>query len=91
MLPSIKQFLQQLPPFILIGISIALGVGIFIVFSYVLVWGIVIGAILWGANLLIEYLRSVNILPSKNQNKKSTPSSTSTSTSKGRIIDHEKN
>ncbi|MDF1828195.1 MAG: hypothetical protein P1U39_07955 [Legionellaceae bacterium] len=87
--PSIKQFLQQLPPFILIGISIALGVGIFIVFSYVLVWGIVIGAILWGANLLIEYLRSAHILPSKKQTKKST--SSSTSTSKGRIIDHEKN
>ncbi|MDF1684678.1 MAG: hypothetical protein P1U36_08495 [Legionellaceae bacterium] len=84
--PSIKQFLQQLPPFILVGISIALGVGIFIVFSYVLIWGILIGAILWGANLLINYLRSANIIPTKNQTKTS-----STSTSKGRIIDHDKN
>lgn len=82
---SIKQFLQQLPPFLLIGISIALGVGVFIVFSYVLVWGIVIGAILWGVNVLIEYLRSVNILPPKQQTKNSSPSS------KGRIIDHDKN
>lgn len=83
---SIKQFLQQLPPYILIGISIALGVGIFIVFSYVLIWGILIGAILWGANLLIAYLRSANILPAKNQTKTS-----SASKSKGRIIDHDKN
>lgn len=80
--PSIKQFLQQLPPFILIGISIALGVGIFIVFSYVLIWGFVIGAILWGANMLIEYLKSANIIPNKNKEKKS---------HQGRIIDHDKN
>lgn len=83
--PSMKQFLQQLPPFILIGISIALGVGIFIVFSYVLIWGILIGAILWGANLLIEYLKSANIIPNK------TKASSSTSSNKGRIIDHDKN
>ena len=80
--PSIKQFLQQLPPFILIGISIALGVGIFIVFSYVLIWGILIGAILWGANLLVQYLKSKNIIPNTNNPKKS---------SRGRIIDHDKN
>ncbi len=79
--PSIKQFLQQLPPFILIGVSIALGVGIFIVFSYVLIWGIVIGAILWGANVLMQYLKSTNIVPNKNKTKKQ---------STGRIIDHEK-
>jgi len=80
--PSIKQFLQQLPPFILIGISIALAVGIFIVFSYVLIWGILIGAILWGANLLMEYLRSKNIMPNNKNSKKP---------SRGRIIDHDKN
>jgi hypothetical protein len=79
--PSIKQFLQQLPPFILIGISIALAVGIFIVFSYVLIWGILIGAILWGANLLVEYLKSKNIIPNNNKKKPS----------QGRIIDHDKN
>ncbi|NCT57623.1 MAG: hypothetical protein GW760_07965 [Legionella sp.] len=88
--PSIKQFLQQLPPYILIGISIALGVGIFIVFSYVLIWGILIGGILWSANVLIEYLKSVNIIPTKHQTKKSSRSS-SQSSNKGRIIDHDKN
>ena len=83
--PSMKQFLQQLPPFILVGISIALGVGIFIVFSYVLIWGFLIGAILWGANLLIQYLKSANIIPNKTQVNKSSQAS------KGRIIDHDKN
>ena len=79
---SIKHLLQQLPPFILIGISIALGVGIFIVFSYVLIWGILIGALLWGANFFVQYLKSKNIIPSKNNAKKS---------SQGRIIDHDEN
>jgi len=73
---SIKQFLQQLPPFILLGISIALAVGIVIVFSYVLIWGFLIGAILWGANLLVQYFK---------------PSNTTRKPSSGRIIDHDKN
>ena len=80
--PSIKQFLQQLPPFILIGISIALGVGIFIVFSYVLIWGILIGAILWGVNLLVQYFKPSSTIPNKNNANK---------TSSGRIIDHDQN
>jgi len=81
---SIKQFLQQLPPFILIGISLAFAIGIFIIFSYVLIWGILIGAILWGINLLVEYLRSANLIPNKNNIKKN-------ASPKGRIIDHDKN
>ena len=78
--PSIKQFLQQLPPFIILGVSIALAVGVFILFSYVLLWGILIGAILWGANLLVEYFK-----PS------STTQHNAKKPSRGRIIDHDKN
>lgn len=78
--PLIKQFLQQLPPFIILGISIALAVGVFILFSYVLLWGILIGAILWGGNLLVQYFKSSNTMSNKSDIKK---------TSQGRIIDHD--
>ena len=80
--PSIKQFLQQLPPFIILGVSIALAVGVFILFSYVLLWGVLIGAILWGANLLVQYFKPSSTIPNKNNVNK---------TSSGRIIDHDKN
>ncbi|MCH9755787.1 MAG: hypothetical protein K0U37_01175 [Gammaproteobacteria bacterium] len=75
---SLKHFFQQLPPFILLGIAIALAVGIFVVFSYVLVWGLLIGGILWGVSAIFQYFRSLSA--SDNEPK----------TSKGRIIDHEK-
>lgn len=72
----LKHFFQQLPPFILIGIAIALAVGIFIVFSYVLVWGLVIGGILWGINSLVQYFQ-----------RQTQPEPRRT---KGRVIDHDK-
>ena len=76
----LKHFFQQLPPFILLGVSIALAVGVFVVFSYVFIWGLLIGAALWGINFLIQYCRT---LMSNNPKTK-------TSSSKGRIIDHDK-
>jgi hypothetical protein len=42
-----KQILLTLVPFLLIGIAISLFVGLLIMFSYVLVWGLLIGGILW--------------------------------------------
>lgn len=65
-------FLQQLIPFLILGISIALVIGLFIMFSYVLVWGLLIGGILWVIALVKSYLF---------------PSNTSNET-KGRIIEH---
>jgi hypothetical protein len=74
---SLKHFFKQMPPFIFLGIAIALVVGVFIVFSYVLVWGLLIGAVLWGISAITQYFRS---LSSGNEIKPS----------KGRIIDHDK-
>lgn len=76
----LKQFFQQLPPFLLLGISIALIIGFFVVFSYVLMWGLLIGGALWGVNLLVQYCKD---LMSDNPSKQKP--------SKGRIIDHDKN
>ncbi|KTC72415.1 hypothetical protein Lbir_1190 [Legionella birminghamensis] len=42
-----QQLFQTLIPFLLLGIAISLLVGLFIMFSYVLVWGILIGGTLW--------------------------------------------
>ena len=41
-------FVEQLIPFLIIGVAIALLIGVFIMLSYALVWGLLIGAILWG-------------------------------------------
>ena len=80
---SLKHFFRQMPPFILLGISIAFIIGIFIVFSYVLLWGLLIGAVLWGVNAIVRYFRS----PSSDNTSSKPPHSSS----KGRIIDHDKN
>ena len=81
-MPSpLKHFFQQLPPFILLGVSIALAVGVFILFSYVLVWGLLIGAGLWAINFLVQYFKNLS------GDKSTYP----TKASKGRIIDHDEN
>lgn len=76
-----KDLFNQLPPFVLLGISIVLAIGIFLIFSYVLVWGLVIGGVLWGMSLLIQYIRELSDPPSKKKRKKNTK--------KGRIIEHD--
>jgi hypothetical protein len=42
-----KQFLAQLLPFLFLGVAFALLIGIFIMLSYVLFWGLIIGVVLW--------------------------------------------
>lgn len=74
---SLKHLFQQMPRFILLGIAIAFVIGIFILFSYVFVWGLMIGGILWGIHTISQYARTFT------QNKKQKPA-------KGRIIEHDK-
>lgn len=74
---SLKHFFQQLPPFILLGIVIALAAGIFMLFSYVLIWGLIIGAVLWGVNLIYQYFSQAS------------SSNTPIKPSKGQVIDHD--
>ncbi|MCE3045235.1 MULTISPECIES: hypothetical protein [Legionella] len=69
---KIQQLFQTLIPFLLLGIAISLLVGLFIMFSYVLVWGILIGGTLW----IFATIKRL-IFPSKNVAKTS-----------GRIIEH---
>lgn len=42
-----RKLTQQLPAFVLLGIALALFIGLFVVFAYVVFWGMLIGLILW--------------------------------------------
>ena len=72
---TLKQLFAPLVPFVILGIAIALFIGLFIMLSYVLVWGIVLGAIFWLAAMLKNYL-----FPPFPADKK-----------KGRVINHDDN
>lgn len=48
---------QQLPAFIVFGIALALLLGLFIVFAYVIFWGVLLGAILWVCVLIASYFQ----------------------------------
>lgn len=72
---NIKRLFENLIPFILLGVAIALVIGLFIMLSYVLVWGLIIGGIMWLGSFIYGYL-----FPDKT---KLPPSS------EGRIIEHD--
>lgn len=69
---TLRRILENLVPFILLGIALALFVGLFIMFSYVVVWGLFIGVILWGVSLIRDFFS-----PQKQK-----------SASQGRVIEH---
>lgn len=68
-----KQMLEQLPTFIILGIAVAMIIGLFIMLSYVLVWGLLLGAIIWLVVMIKNYL-----FPTPSQDKH-----------EGRVIEHE--
>ena len=69
---KLKQMLELLPTFIIMGIAIALIIGLFIMLSYVVVWGLILGGLLWVGVVIKNYL-----CPSQSVSK-----------NKGRIIEH---
>lgn len=73
---KLQQLLEQIIPFIILGIAIAFAIGLFVMFSYVLVWGILIGGVFWLISLVKNFFAP----------KKKHPSS-----KKGRIIEHDDN
>lgn len=74
---KLKQALENIIPFLVLGIAIALAVGFFILFSYVLFWGLIVGAVLWALsfvkNLFFPHTKASNP-PTKR---------------KGRVIEHD--
>lgn len=69
---KMNEIFQKMTPYLIIGIVIAMLVGLLIMFSYLFLWGILIGAILWLVAVIKSYF-----FPSK-------PSSEND----GRIIEH---
>lgn len=73
---TIKRLATQLAPYFILGFAIALLVGIFILLSYVLVWGLLIGVVLWLVARIKLYLKQK---PDLTEHKT------------GRIIEHDDN
>ena len=69
---NIKKQFENLIPFIIIGIAVALVISLLVMFSYVVVWGVIIGAVLWLIFLIKDYF-----FPEKAAKK-----------SRGKVIDH---
>lgn len=72
---KVQQVIENLVPFLMIGVAIALVIGLFIMFSYVLVWGLLIGGILW----ILSIIKAL-VFPSESNH--------TLVKSKGRIIEH---
>lgn len=70
---KIKQLIQTLVPFLVLGVIAALFVGLLIMFSSILVWGIFIGAILWAVTMIKNFFFPVKEIPK----------------TEGRIIEHD--
>lgn len=47
---------ENLVPFLIAGVAIALFFGLLFMFSYVLVWGLIIGGILWLVTAIKQFL-----------------------------------
>lgn len=75
---KLQDFLKNLVPFLMIGVAISIAIWLFIMFSYVLVWGFFIGGILW-IFFFLKDLFFPGEKPSANLPKKT----------KGRIIEHD--
>lgn len=72
-----SKIFETLIPFIIAGIAIALFIGLLFMFSYVVVWGLIIGGILWLISVFKELVLSYT--------KKSPP----LKKNQGRIIEHD--
>jgi hypothetical protein len=70
---KLRKIFENLIPFILVGIAIALFIGLLLMFFYIAVWGLIIGGVLWLGTLAKQYL-----FPDKSFKKE-----------KSRVIEHE--
>lgn len=70
---KLQKLFENLVPFILIGIAIAIFIALLFMFFYVAVWGLIIGGVLWLVALAKQYL-----FPETPANKE-----------EGRIIEHD--
>lgn len=76
---QVPKIFENLVPFIIAGIAIALFIGLLFMFSYVVIWGLVIGGALWLLSVVKEL-----IFPSP-----ATKNAVTTKKNQGRIIEHD--
>ena len=74
---QVPKIFETLVPFIIAGTAIALFVGLLFMFSYVIIWGLIIGGMLWVFSV-------VKALAFPNAQKTSVKTK-----SKGRVIEHD--
>ena len=53
---SLGKIFENLAPFLIAGVAVALFFGLLFMFSYVLIWGLLIGGILWLIATIKQYL-----------------------------------
>lgn len=53
---QVPKIFETLIPFIIAGIAIALFIGLLFMFSYVVIWGLIIGGILWLISVVKELI-----------------------------------
>lgn len=70
---KLQKILETLVPFVVLGMAIALFIGLLFMFSYILVWGLLIGGALWLVAVVKSYL-----FPNESASKE-----------KGRVIEHD--
>lgn len=70
---KLEKIIENLLPFVIVGVAIALFIGLLFMFFYIAVWGLVIGGVLWLATLVKQYLFPSNA-PKKEE---------------GRVIEHD--
>lgn len=74
---TVEKVLEKFAPFAAIGIAIVLVISVLIIFSYIFLWGLIVGALVWVAAIVKRYFST------KNTNPKVVKS-------KSKIIEHEK-
>ena len=75
---QMPKIFETIVPFIIAGMAIALLIGLLFMFSYVLVWGLIIGGMLWIISLIKQFLFPPTSTHAEIIKK-----------SKGRIIEHD--
>ena len=74
----LKLVINSIVPFLMLGVVVSLMIGLLLMFSYILVWGLLIGVILWIVASVKEYF-----FPSTVSHKNKV-------ILRGRIIEHHK-
>ncbi|MDR3442822.1 MAG: hypothetical protein P4L65_07370 [Legionella sp.] len=75
---QVPKIIESIVPFIIAGIAIALFIGLLFMFSYVVIWGLMIGGVLWLVAVIKQFLFPSTVAKPESMKK-----------TKGRVIEHD--